>query len=174
MEGHAQQVRACLEPLLDRPGQQEREVTELLPLLAQAYLDLDDVGQASALAASSVARATAANLRLVLADALRVQASVALRQRRWQDAVDALERTLSLSRAMPYPYAEARALYVYGLMHQQKGEPEQARERLVAALTILNRLGEQLYAKHVERALAEMEGPGEGGASTTSREAPPV
>ncbi len=174
MEGHAQQVRARLEPLLDRPGQQEREVTELLPLLAQAYLDLDDVGQASALAASSVARATAANLRLVLADALRVQASVALRQRRWQDAVDALERALSLSRAMPYPYAEARALYVYGLMHQQKGEPEQARERLAAALTILNRLGEQLYAKHVERALVEVECPGEGGASMTSRDAAPV
>lgn len=153
LEGRAEQVRARLEPLLDRPGQQELEVTELLPLLAQAYLELDDVGQASALAASSVARAAAAGVRLVMADALRVQASVALRQRGWQDAVDALERALSLSRAMPYPYAEARALYVYGLLHQQKGEPEQARERLRASLTILNRLGERLYAEHVERAL---------------------
>jgi hypothetical protein len=44
----------------------------------------------------------------------------------------------------------------------------------VHGMTILNRLGEKLYAKHVERALAEQEGPGESGASMTSRDAPPV
>jgi hypothetical protein len=58
---------------------------------------------------------------------------------------------------MGYPYAEAKGLYVYGLMHQQKGEPKQAAERLIAALTILNQLGEQFYAEHVEQALAESE-----------------
>ncbi|PWT70159.1 MAG: hypothetical protein C5B60_12545, partial [Chloroflexi bacterium] len=157
MEGQAQQARAQLEPLLDRVGQQEREVTELLPLLAQAYLELGDVGKASALAANSVTRATAANMRLVLADALQVKASVALWQRRWDTARDMLEDALALSRAIPYPYAEAKGLYTYGLLHQLKGELQQAAERLTAARTILNRLGERFYAQYVERALAKTE-----------------
>ena len=129
MEGRAERARTRLEPVLDHPGQQERTVTGMLPLLAQAYLERGDVGQAQAL--------------------------VALRQRRWGHATDALEQALALSRAMGYPYAEAKGLYVYGLMHQQKGEPKQAAERLIAALTILNQLGEQFYAEHVEQALAE-------------------
>src|SRR5262249_58523262 len=40
LEGRAQQACERLEPLLDRPGQQERTVTWLLPLLVQAYLEL--------------------------------------------------------------------------------------------------------------------------------------
>ncbi|HEV2457148.1 MAG TPA: hypothetical protein VGS80_02200, partial [Ktedonobacterales bacterium] len=64
------------------------------------------------------------------------------------------EDALALSRAMGYPYAEAKGLYVYGLLHQQKGEPEQATGRLTAAQTILHRLGERFYAEHVERAVA--------------------
>jgi tetratricopeptide (TPR) repeat protein/transcriptional regulator with XRE-family HTH domain len=157
MEGHAEQARVRLEPLLDRPGQQERGVTELLPVLAQAHLEQGDVGQAKALTASSVARSTDANLRLVMSDTLRVRALVALREGSWQDAVDALEDALALSRALPSPYAEAKALYVFGLLHERKGEREQAQERLMAALAILNQLGERFYAEQVERALAGLD-----------------
>jgi hypothetical protein len=96
-------------------------------------------------------------MRLVLTDALQVKASVALRQRRWDTARDTLEDALALSRAIPYPYAEAKGLYTYGLLHQLKGELEQAAERLTAARTILNRLGERFYAHYVERALAKTE-----------------
>ena len=109
------------------------------------------------LAATGLSRADASGLRLVLPDALQAQALVALRQRRWGHATDALEQALALSRAMGYPYAEAKGLYVYGLLHQQKGEPKQAAERLTAALTILNQLGGRFYAEHVEQALAESE-----------------
>ncbi len=55
---------------------------------------------------------------------------------------------------MPYPYAEAKALYVYGLLEIARRDAERAREQLAAALSILNRLGEGLYRPHVERALA--------------------
>jgi hypothetical protein len=41
---------------------------------------------------------------------------------------------------MGYPYAEARLLHVYGLMHVQKGEREPALGRLEAALAIFQRL----------------------------------
>lgn len=58
------------------------------------------------------------------------------------------------ARAMPYPYAEARALYIYGQLHQARGEREAASARYAAALTILNRLGERLLAAQIERTLA--------------------
>ena len=57
---------------------------------------------------------------------------------------------------MGYPYGEAKTLYVYGLLHTRKGEPEQACAQLEAALSICARLGERLYAEHAERALAEL------------------
>ena len=63
---------------------------------------------------------------------------------------------LRLVRAMPYPYAEAKALYVYGQLHAVKGETEQAREKYEAAIAICERLGEGLYRPHIERALAEL------------------
>jgi len=56
------------------------------------------------------------------------------------------------------PYAEAKALYVYGRLHMAQGEPERARERFTAASAILDQLGERLYAEHIERALAEIAG----------------
>ncbi len=93
-------------------------------------------------------------MRPALADALRIQALLGIRQHYWGEAQNALEEALALCREMPYPYAEAKALYVYGLLHQARGEPAPARERLEAALVILNRLGERLYAEHVERVLA--------------------
>ena len=55
---------------------------------------------------------------------------------------------------MPYPYAEAKALYVYGQLRTAQGEHDQARASFEEALAILNRLNERLYATRVECALA--------------------
>jgi hypothetical protein len=43
---------------------------------------------------------------------------------------------------------------VYGLLYQEKEDPEGARERFVAALAICEQLGEGLYRQHIEAALA--------------------
>ena len=59
-----------------------------------------------------------------------------IRQERWAEAEQSLEEGLALARRMPYPYAEARLLHVYGQMHLEKGEPGPAPERLEAALAI--------------------------------------
>jgi hypothetical protein len=89
-----------------------------------------------------------------LVDALWVQAMVAIRQGRWEDAERPLEEGLSLARSMPYPYGEGRLLHAAGEMHVRKGEPEPARQRLEAALAIFRRLGARKDAERVERALA--------------------
>jgi tetratricopeptide (TPR) repeat protein len=157
LEGRPEAARARLDPHLDRPGQQEAGVTALLPLLAWAYLDLSNQAQAQAVVSQAIARAEEEPNRPTLVNALRVLALAAIQQDRWQEAEGALEQALAITRAMPYPYAEAKALYVSGLLHTQKGEPEQARERLEAALAIQKRLGERMYAEHVEQTLAAME-----------------
>ena len=152
-------ARARLVPLLDRPGLEELFVTRFLPTLAWAQLELGQIGEAEHVAAQAIRRMRADNLRLDLPDALRVQAMVLIRQGRWAEAVQALEEGLVLARSMPYPYAEARLLHVYGEMHVLTGEPEPARERLEAALAIFQRLGARKDAERVEQAIADLHHP---------------
>ena len=94
--------------------------------------------------------------RVALVEALRVQALVFTRQHRWIAATHSLDEGLTLAERIPYPYAEARLLYVYGEMHVHKGEPEPARERLEAALAIFRRLGARKDTERVEQALATL------------------
>lgn len=88
-----------------------------------------------------------------------MKALLLLQSSHWQAAQETLEEALTLAQAMPAPYAEAKALYVYGRLHQAQGEPEQAREHWEAALAILNRLGERLYAEQIEQTLAGLAPP---------------
>jgi tetratricopeptide (TPR) repeat protein/transcriptional regulator with XRE-family HTH domain len=127
----------------------------LIPMQAWAAAERGDMRQADLLVRGEIERARRVGYRPALADALRIRALLAVRQGRSQEAEAALEESLSLCRAMPYPYAEAKALYVYGQLYAARDEPERARERFAQALAILNRLGERLYAEQIERALAE-------------------
>jgi len=161
LAGRAEAARARLEPLRDRTAQPdlvELNVTRsVLPLLGWAYLALGWEEQAAATTAASVARAREAECRLGLVDALRVCALFHITHARWGEAEEALQETLALTRAMPYPHAKAKALSVYGQLHAAKGESEQARERYEQALAICDRLGEGLYRPHIEAALAGRE-----------------
>jgi len=157
LEGRPEAARARLDPHLDRPGQREAGVTALLPLLGLAYLDLGNQAQAQTVVSQAIVRAEEEPNRLALVDALRVRAMAAIQQARWQEAEGALEQALAITRAMPYPYAEAKALYVYGLLHVSKSESQLACARLEAALVILKKLGERMYAGHVEQTLAALQ-----------------
>ena len=124
-----------------------------LLLLAWAYADLDELDSAAALAEQALLLARRLEQRLALADALRISALIASRMGRWPEAAAVLEEAFALSHAMPYPYAEAKTLWVYGQLEVARGEPAAARERFTEALAICDRLGEGLYRKHVERQL---------------------
>jgi len=92
-------------------------------------------------------------MRPMLVETLRVQALMAQRQAREEEAYAAVEEALALSRAIGYPYLEAKALYTSGLLHTRDGEREHAREGYEQALAICARLGEDLYRPHIKRAL---------------------
>jgi tetratricopeptide (TPR) repeat protein len=130
---------------------------EALSLLAWAYLELGEVGQAQALLAQVLRTARQARMDPTLVQALRVQALVLSKQERWEEAEQALQEALTLCRGMATPYAEAKTLYTAGLVSHQKGELEPARQRFEAALTILEQLGERLYARSIEQMLGQWE-----------------
>jgi tetratricopeptide (TPR) repeat protein/transcriptional regulator with XRE-family HTH domain len=156
LDGQPAAARARLIPLLDRPGLQEQPVTLLLPMLAWAHLELGDVAVAAEMVKQAIARAEAQHHRLALVDALWVQAMVATRQGCWAEAARALAEGLALAQRMPYPYAEARLLHIYGLLHAGKGKLEPARERLEAALAIFRRLGARKDVERTAQAIADL------------------
>jgi tetratricopeptide (TPR) repeat protein len=144
-----------LEPLLDRPGLQEPQVTALLPLLAWAHLRLGDRVATEEVLGRCLQRARAQSYRLAEADALRTRGMLRTMQKRWEEARGDFEQAISLSGSMPFPYGEARARYEYGTMCSEAGEPTQARDQWEAALAILQRLGARYDIELVMRALPE-------------------
>jgi tetratricopeptide (TPR) repeat protein/transcriptional regulator with XRE-family HTH domain len=167
-DGDPAAARDRLVPLLDRPEAEEGEelqVAHLLPTLALAYLELDEVAQAAERAREAVRRLGAAaahnsraypDERFRLVDALRVQALVLVRQEAVAEARATLEETLSLARGLPYPYGEACVLQAYGTLHVAVGEPQQAQEHLEAALVISRLLGARPNLEQIERQLADL------------------
>jgi ATP/maltotriose-dependent transcriptional regulator MalT len=117
---------------------------------------MGDVAAADELVGQTVRRARVEGYGFALVEAQRVQAMVAIRQGRWEEAERALEEGLTLARSMPYPYGEARLLHVYGQMHVAEGEPGPARERLKAALAIFQRLGARKDAERAEGTLTAL------------------
>jgi tetratricopeptide (TPR) repeat protein len=123
LQGQAEAAIGRLVPLLDRSGMTESDVTDFLPALAWAYLEAEQLGRAGEVVAEAVARARAENAKLVLTEALRVQALLALRQSEWQVAAYSLGEGLALARSMPYPYGETRLLHVAEMLHAEDGLP---------------------------------------------------
>jgi hypothetical protein len=159
--GNANQARSRLLPLLGNEELSETFSMPLLVLLAWAESALGHHEQASQRAGTAIARARSQQFALFLPESLSIQALLFMNQPN-QDMAKAelaLQEAISLARTMPYPYAEAKALYVYGHLHASKGEPEQARETYQAALGICARLGERPYAERIERALQELPNP---------------
>jgi tetratricopeptide (TPR) repeat protein/transcriptional regulator with XRE-family HTH domain len=126
LESRPEAARARLLPLLDRPDLQECDVTLLLPVLAWAHLELDQVDLAAETVEQALARARPEEMQPVLVEALRVRAMIALRQEQWDEVASSLEEGLALARSMPYPFAEARLRELEGLLQAQAGDGDAA------------------------------------------------
>jgi tetratricopeptide (TPR) repeat protein/transcriptional regulator with XRE-family HTH domain len=157
LAGRPEAARERLAPLLDEPGLMVSYSRESLAILAWTYLELGEADQAQALLAQVLSTARQARMGPTLVQALRVQALVMSKQERWEEAEHGLEEALTLCRGMATPYAEAKTLYVAGLVSHRKRELASARQRFEAALTILEHLGERLYARHIEHLLGRGE-----------------
>jgi tetratricopeptide (TPR) repeat protein len=156
LAGRFEEARARLEPLLDPGGVLTFDLGFIWPQLSWAYVELGDEEQASATISTARASGHAGPGSPVLSDLLRIQALIAARAACWQEATDAINASLALTRALPYPYAEAKTLYFAGLFQQAQGATMDARTSLEAALAICDRLAEGMYRPHIARALAAL------------------
>ncbi len=95
--------------------------------------------------------------RLERPDVLRVQAMVAIRQERWDDATRRLEEGLTMTREIGMPFHEALLLLECGRMHAARGDTDRARHCLEESLTLLNHLGAAPYAQRVNDAIARLQ-----------------
>jgi tetratricopeptide (TPR) repeat protein len=160
LEGRPAAARARLVPLLDGPGGEEMDAPWLRSMLAWASLALGELDLAADLVAQAITRLRAEHNRLHLVDALRVQALVAMEGGRWYEAQRVVEEAVALARQMHYPYAEARVLYVLGLLQTSQNRPagappglREAQEQIEAALSIFRRLGARKDLEEAEQAL---------------------
>jgi ATP/maltotriose-dependent transcriptional regulator MalT len=110
-------------------------------LLALAHLEKQELTRAVELADRAVGAARTTENRVEEIDALRIHGMVLGARGNAARAACAFEESLTLSRAMGYPYAEAQTLREWGRLSLEQGESELARERLAAAATTFRRLG---------------------------------
>ncbi len=94
--------------------------------------------------------------RLERPDVLRVQAMVAVRQQRWEDATRHLDEGLAMTREIGMPFHEALLLMESGRMYAARGDTERARHCLEESVALLRRLGATPYVERVDDALAQL------------------
>lgn len=153
LQGKPELAIARLEAVLDRPGEQVIDVTNLLPLLAWAYSDLGMELRASKTVEEGIRRAESGGLLPALANARRSRALLRWKIGDWDRARDDLAVALTLAWSMHHPYDAAKTLYRLGQLEASAGRVFPARRRLVAAKHILLHLGEGLYNDYVAEAL---------------------
>ena len=126
-----------------------------MPYLACAYLDLGDEKRAEDAVLEGIERARAQGHNLALVELLRVRGMVLARRRSWDEAERAFEEAVSLARSLRYRYAEARALYEWGLMYVSRMDTERGRDKLEKATGIFRGLRSRPYSDLVQKAMAD-------------------
>lgn len=155
LQGKPEAALARLEALVEGSDPEELGMVRLLPCLAWAYLESGNEARAEEVVLEGIERARAHGHRLALAGLLRLRGMVLARRHRASEAEHAFEKAVSVAKSMRYPYAEARALYEWGLMYVGGPHAKQGRDRLEEAAGILRRLGERPYSDLAREAMAE-------------------
>lgn len=155
-EDQPAEARSRLAPLYEEVAHEAWGMNAVFPVLAWALVETGELEEAGALLARGEICARERDDRLTLVDLLWVHALLLLRQSQLRQAAGILKEACTLCRAMPYPYGEARNLYLTGLLHMQKDEPVRARVCLEAALAICDQLGERRYAERIQHVLAAL------------------
>jgi transcriptional regulator with XRE-family HTH domain len=153
LAGAAETARRCLAALFQAPGPLAgEEALNAALLLAWAEGALGQMEQAG----DRLASALAAAKPLYRVDALRIQGLLATMRGAWEVAAAALDEALGRSGAMPYPYAEVKALWAYGRLEAARGDSAAAHAYFAQALVICERLGEGLYRQRIQDDLREL------------------
>jgi transcriptional regulator with XRE-family HTH domain len=154
LAGHASAAAARLRQVIEQEETDPLYCLYLYPPLAWAQLELGERRGAAETLAEARQRAGAYQYRAALVDIERAAALLALAEERWDDARRALEESLAICQAAPYPYSEAKARYVAGQLYAATGA--RARDEYQRALAICDRLGEWPFRSRIARALSAL------------------
>ncbi len=154
--GHPEVAVARLEPY--RTAFQRTSGIGALAQLAEAYLLMGEDARAAEIVDNEPVSVLNPGLGLGMAAvfALRVKGMLRTRQGRWEEARRAFDEAVDLGKKRSYHWFLAWALYDYGLMSVQMGEPEGGRARLEEALALFQTLGAREHARRTQRTLAEL------------------
>jgi tetratricopeptide (TPR) repeat protein len=163
LRGQPARALERLDPV--RQPQANHPATDIVSMMSESHsfalgwvlLEAGETAEAAALAVQGLEHATAILDRFFLPAWLELSGAAAARLEHWEEAERYFEEGLSQARAMGMPYWEGRILYRAGVMSAERAEPEQAREQLVKALVIFQRLGALPYLERTEQALAELD-----------------
>jgi hypothetical protein len=108
---------ARLSPLCEGLNAHPRCLSFLRPLLGWAAIEQGDTERGAALLAQSFEHAQADQDRLALVDIFRLQGIAAMTTARWDEADRVLIKAIRMAHDMGYPYAEAKACYIHGLLY---------------------------------------------------------
>jgi tetratricopeptide (TPR) repeat protein len=153
MQGRPEAAYALLEHLTVNGPNGPRVLTAL----AWARLNMGDPGAAEEAVERTINLNRERHQMLEMPSALRVKGMILTRQQRWNEAGEVFEEAISAARSLPYPYAEGRALYEYGLLYKQQGLLARAQAQFAEALDIFRRLGAQKDAEWAEQELVAVD-----------------
>ncbi|HEX9039346.1 MAG TPA: AAA family ATPase [Ktedonobacterales bacterium] len=136
-----------LEPLFDAPPAFREPAAALL---AWGYAIAGQAERARETLEKTLALAGRGRDILLTLEVRRIQALLAVRQRRWSEAETLLDEVIARSRDLPYPYLEARTRWVSGQLYAAWGNKKQASAAYDEAHAIFSRLGERLYAAQIQ------------------------
>jgi tetratricopeptide (TPR) repeat protein len=125
-------------------------------VLAWALHELGHDNRATGIVQRALQVARRQDDRLAAVHLLWVQAKIASRRARWEEAERALQEVLAATREMPYPYHEGRALEVHGTVKALQGHRQAAKRSFNGALTIFRRLGARPALIRTEQALRQL------------------
>ncbi len=150
LSGRPEAARDRVLPLVEGANPHVPDAVAVLPLLAWAHLEMGEIERATSIVAEAIQLLRAMGMRVMLVNALRIQAMVAQRQGDRGTAETTLAEAVSLADAIGYPYAKAQALFDWALLAP---DDVASQERLREASAIFTRLGASGDAVRSERAL---------------------
>jgi tetratricopeptide (TPR) repeat protein len=153
--GRAEDALQLIEPIFRTSP--TSEAIWIVATLAAAHLQGGDHTRAESLLLEAIPAMRKFKNVFHMVDALRVLGMLRREQSRWEEAEAAFEESLSRSRAMPYPYAEALALLEWGATQARRGKIAEARTLLTEALAGFDRLGAVLDASRARQLLTELD-----------------
>jgi tetratricopeptide (TPR) repeat protein len=151
-EGQYGQARDRLEGALSRPGM-EGSPTLLAPL-ARAKILLGQEDEAKHMLDRAEAQSRAEGDLMDLIQVQMAQAMLAARLGAWDRARQLLEE--SLAATTNQPWVRGLILLEWGQLHRERGEREQAADRLREAIGTFQRIGARPYIEQARAYLAEI------------------